>query len=73
MSYKIKTLSGYFQEYQKSIDQPEEFWGHIAENFIWKKPWDKVLSWNFEGPDIRWFKNAKLNLTENIFERNFKV
>ena len=70
MSYKIKTLSGYFQEYQKSIDQPEEFWGHIAENFIWKKPWDKVLSWNFEGPDIRWFENAKLNLTENIFERN---
>ena len=70
MSYKIKTLSGYFQEYQKSIDQPEEFWGHIAENFIWKKPWDKVLSWNFEGPDIRWFENAKLNITENIFERN---
>ena len=70
MSYKIKTLSGYFQEYQKSIDQPEKFWGQIAENFIWKKPWDKVLSWNFEGPDIRWFENAKLNLTENIFERN---
>tara|TARA_Y100000385_G_scaffold94140_1_gene97288 strand:+ start:2211 stop:4118 length:1908 start_codon:yes stop_codon:yes gene_type:complete len=70
MSYKIKTLSGYFQEYQKSIDQPEKFWGHVAENFIWKKPWDKVLSWNFEGPDIRWFENAKLNLTENIFERN---
>ena len=70
MSYKIKTLSGYFQEYQKSIDQPEEFWGNVAENFIWKKPWDKVLSWNFEGPDIRWFENAKLNLTENIFERN---
>ena len=70
MSYKIKTLSGYFKEYQKSIDQPEKFWGHIAENFVWKKPWDKVLSWNFEGPDIRWFENAKLNLTENIFERN---
>ena len=70
MSYKIKTLSGYFQEYQKSIDQPEKFWGHVAENFIWKKPWDKVLSWNFEGPDIRWFENAKLNITENIFERN---
>ena len=70
MSYKIKTLSGYFQEYQKSIDQPEKFWGDIAENFVWKTPWDKVLSWNFEGPDIRWFENAKLNLTENIFERN---
>ena len=67
MSHKIKTLSEYFQEYQKSIDQPEQFWGQIAENFRWKKPWDKVLS--FEGPSVKWFENAKLNLTENIFER----
>ena len=69
MSHKIKTLSEYFQEYQKSIDQPEQFWGQIAENFRWKKPWDKVLSWDFEGPSVKWFENAKLNLTENIFER----
>ena len=69
MSHKIKTLSEYFQEYQKSIDQPEQFWGQIAENLRWKKPWDKVLSWDFEGPSVKWFENAKLNLTENIFER----
>ena len=69
MSHKIKTLSEYFQEYKKSIDQPEQFWGQIAENFHWKKSWDKVLSWDFEGPSIKWFENAKLNLTENIFER----
>ena len=62
-------MSEYFQEYQKSIDQPEQFWGQIAENFRWKKPWDKVLSWDFEGPSVKWFENAKLNLTENIFER----
>ena len=69
MSHKIKTLSEYFQEYQKSIDQPEQFWGQIAENFHWKKTWDNVLSWDFDGPDVKWFENAKLNLTENIFER----
>ena len=70
MNQKIESLSEYFQEYQKSIDEPEEFWSRIAKKFQWKKPWDKVLSWDFEGPDIKWFENAKLNLTENIFERN---
>ena len=70
MSFKISSLSKYFLEYQKSIDQPEKFWSDIAETFKWQKPWDKVLSWNFNGPDIKWFKNAKLNITENIFERN---
>ena len=70
MSQKIQSLQAYFNEYQKSIEQPEDFWEGIALRFHWKKPWDKVLSWNFEGPDIKWFENAKLNITENIFERH---
>ena len=72
MSFKISSLSEYFVEYQKSIDQPEKFWSDIAETFKWKKPWDKVLSWNFNDPDLKWFLNAKLNITENIFERNIE-
>lgn len=69
MSHKIQTLSGYIHEYQKSVLQPETFWGRVAESFHWKKPWDKVLDWNFEEPNIKWFTNGKLNITENIFER----
>ena len=69
MSNKIQTLSGYIHEYQKSILHPEEFWGRIAEGFHWKKSWDKVLEWDFEKPEIKWFVNGKLNITENIFER----
>jgi len=72
MSFKISSLSEYFLEYQKSIDQPEKFWSDIAETFKWKKPWDKVLSWNFNDLDLKWFLNAKLNITENIFERNIE-
>ncbi len=72
MSFKISSLSEYFVEYQKSIDHPEKFWSDIAETFKWEKPWDKVLSWNFNGPDLKWFLNAKLNITENIFERNIE-
>ena len=46
MSHKIQTLSGYFHDYQKSVLEPEAFWGRIAESFHWKKTWDKVLEWN---------------------------
>lgn len=68
-SNKIRTLSGYIHEYQKSIQQPEEFWAKIAESFFWRKKWDDVVKWNFSAPDIKWFINGKLNITENILER----
>ena len=70
MSDRIHTLSGYFYEYQKSVTEPESFWARIADSFHWKKRWDKVLKWNFEEPNVQWFVNGKLNITENIFEKN---
>ncbi|AFL83845.1 acetyl-coenzyme A synthetase [Belliella baltica DSM 15883] len=70
MSDRIHTLSGYFHEYQKSVAQPEEFWARIADSFHWRKRWDKVLEWDFDGPDVNWFVNGKLNITENILERH---
>ena len=70
MSHKIQTLSGYMHEYQKSVSQPEEFWGRIAESFHWQEIWDKTLEWDFDGPDVKWFVNGKLNITENILDRH---
>lgn len=70
MNQKIQSLSGYLHEYQKSIHQPEKFWSRIASSFYWRKSWDRVLSWDFKGPDVKWFENAKLNITENIFEKH---
>ncbi len=73
MLKKISNFAEYFQQYQKSVDDPEGFWEAIAEKYKWHKKWDQVLEWNFEGkdaPDVKWFKNGKLNITENIFERN---
>ncbi|TFV95632.1 acetate--CoA ligase [Algoriphagus kandeliae] len=69
MSDRLHTLSGYLYEYQKSVSQPEEFWARIADSFFWRKRWSKVLDWNFEKPDVKWFTDGKLNITENIFER----
>ena len=69
MSNKISTLGGYIHEYQRSVAQPEAFWGRIAESFHWKKKWDKTLEWEFETPSVKWFLNGKLNITENMLDR----
>ncbi|MEP6926338.1 MAG: acetate--CoA ligase [Ginsengibacter sp.] len=71
MSYpfQITTLDDYKSQYEKSITDPENFWADVAENFLWKKKWDKVLEWNFEEPAIKWFINGKLNITENCLDR----
>ncbi|MFA7380017.1 MAG: acetate--CoA ligase [Bacteroidia bacterium] len=68
--YQIRSLEEYRSAYKKSIESPEEFWGEVAENFTWSKKWDKVLSWNFKEPDIKWFEGAKLNITENCIDRH---
>lgn len=70
MINKIATLAGYIHEYQKSVTRPEEFWGQIAESFYWRKKWTRILDWDFNKPEIKWFVNGKLNITENIFERH---
>jgi acetyl-CoA synthetase len=67
---RITSLSGYFKKYEQSVKDPEKFWAEIADTFVWKKKWDKVLDWDFDSVDIKWFKNAKLNITENILEKN---
>ena len=67
---RIKTLSEYFKKYELSEKDPEKFWSQIADSFVWKKKWDNVLESDFENADFKWFKNAQLNITENIFERN---
>ena len=69
---RIKTLSEYFKKHELSEKDPESFWSEIADSFTWKKKWDKVLDWDFEKANTKWFQNAKLNITENIFERNLK-
>ena len=68
--YQIKSLEQYHSDYKKSIEDPEGFWGAVAENFLWTKKWDKVLDWNFTEPKIEWFKGGKLNITENCIDRH---
>ncbi len=70
MSFRIKTFEEYKSEYKKSVDSPEEFWQEKANEFSWRKKWNKVLDWNFSEPDIKWFIDGKLNITENCLDRH---
>jgi acetyl-CoA synthetase len=70
-NYHIKHLEEYYQIYRKSVRNPESFWEEVAEeHFVWRKRWDKVLSWDFSIPEIKWFEGAKLNITENCIDRH---
>src|SRR5580704_17184610 len=68
--FQIKTYEEYQQAYKKSVSDPEQFWSDIAEQFSWRKKWDKVLEWDFKKPDVKWFINGKLNITENCIDRH---
>ena len=68
--YQIKDLAGYHEAYQKSIQDPDAFWGAVAEHFTWHKKWDKVSDWNFKDPSIQWFIGGQLNITENCLDRH---
>jgi acetyl-CoA synthetase len=67
---KITSFDHYKEVYKHSVDQPEEFWAGVADSFLWKKKWDRVLEWNFKEPKIKWFQGATLNITENCLDRH---
>jgi acetyl-CoA synthetase len=70
MTLQIKNFEEYQSAYQRSVADPEGFWAEQAASFTWRKPWTKVLKWNFRQPDIKWFVGGKLNITENCLDRH---
>ncbi len=73
MELKIKSEKQYHDYYKKSIENPEKFWGEIANNFTWHKKWNSVVEYDFTIPKIEWFKNAKGNITENCLDRHLET
>ncbi len=71
--FQITSADQYKEDYKKSVEEPEKFWGDVAENFSWRKKWDTVLEWNFKEPKVEWFKGGKLNITENCIDRHLET
>ena len=70
MKAYIKRMEDYKELYQRSIGDPDGFWGELAEHLDWYKKWDKVLEYDFDKPDIKWFIGGKLNASYNCLDRH---
>jgi len=64
----IQSLDEYRRLYQQAEEDPETFWGNIARELHWFKPWDKVLEWNL--PWAKWFAGGQINLSYNCLDRH---
>ena len=69
----IKNLDEYQKLYQRSVNDPKGFWGECAEQLDWYKKWDKVLEWDFNKPEVKWFLGGKLNASYNCLDRHLNT
>ena len=70
----IKSLEEYKKLYEKSIKDPDGFWGEQAQNLEWFKKWDKVLDYSFgDNLYVKWFQGGKINVTVNCLDRHLKT
>jgi len=64
----IRSMDEYDRLYKEAETNPEKFWGEIASQLHWFKPWDKVLDWNC--PWAKWFTGGEINLSYNCLDRH---
>ena len=65
-SAHVHSIDEYRQMYKESIENPEAFWGKMAEQLHWFKKWDRVLDW--KPPFAKWFVGGKLNVSYNCLD-----
>ena len=67
----VQSFDEYQKRYDRSIRDPEGFWGEIAEQFYWKQKWTKVRDFTFRRPvSIQWFIGGKTNVSYNCLDRH---
>ncbi len=69
----VSSIEQYKQMYDRSISDPDAFWGEIAEGFYWKEKWTKVREYDFTGDiSIKYFLGGKTNITYNAIDRHLE-
>ena len=64
----------YREMYARSVEDPEGFWADQADEFVtWFKKWDRVMEWDFNTPEIKFFEGAKLNVSYNCLDRHLET
>ena len=72
----ITDKAEYETMYKRSVEDPSGFWGDIANNFYWEKPFDSVVEANFAADEgkifSKWFSGGKTNICYNALDRHVK-
>jgi len=69
----IKSFDEYKKMYDRSIKDPEGFWGELANQLDWFKKWDKVMTADFANAKHQWFIGGKINVSYNCIDRHLKT
>ncbi len=54
---------------RRSLEDPEGFWGEVADEIDWIQRWDRVLD-DSKPPFYRWFVGAEMNTCHNALDRH---
>ena len=66
-------LKEYLREYERSIEDPEDFWNEKASSINWIKKYSKIKESSFnDDVSIKWFSDGSLNVSENCIDRHLK-
>jgi acetyl-CoA synthetase len=63
----VPDMAAYRAQWERSIRDPEGFWGEVAREFDWFTPFERVLEW--KAPDARWFVGGRTNICHNCVDR----
>ena len=66
----VESIDHYNQEYKRSIENQNKYWGEKAERINWYKKWNSVGSFDYFNGSIKWFKGGSLNVSYNCLDRH---
>ena len=69
----ISDMEQYRSVYNKSIQDPVQFWEKIADRVSWMKKWDTVREFDFVNGEIKWFDGGELNVSYNCLDRHVEA
>jgi len=66
------TREQYEQLYTESVEQPDAFWGKVAERLDWFKQPTRIrdVSYQLDDFHIRWYADGELNASVNCLDRH---
>nr|MDQ3000708.1 acetate--CoA ligase [Fibrobacterota bacterium] len=67
----ISSWEQYQALHKESVENPEKFWGEVAQDLHWFKKWDRVRNWD-NNPFAKWFEGGKTNLSYNCLDRHLE-